>query len=205
MRYFFLLCVALFLVSCSNNQAEPTKPAENSPKIDQQENELQLYFKEDASTAFFEGEGNEFASYTEQTFWLAPNYVHIQVDNGGAIINKIYRITNEAIELVFREVEGVKQFDIAALDTYPVITTILKMPLEVGQSEGNWTIAEIDAQIDTPYRSFDHAVVIVTKDKDTTESNYYVRGYGLVKSVTEMVDGDETYVVTSTLKQLDVK
>ncbi len=200
MRYFFLLCTVLFLASCTNDL-----PTSENPPAEDQANELQLFFKEDGSTAFFEGEGNEFASYTEQTFWLNSNYVHVRVDNGGAIMNKVYRITNEAIELVFREVEGVAQFDLAALDTYPVLATILKVPIEVGQSEDKWTIRAIDAQVDTPYKMFDNAIIIITEDENSTETNYYIRGYGLVKSVTEMMNGDEVYTVSSTLRQLKME
>ncbi|MCT6925355.1 hypothetical protein [Metasolibacillus sp.] len=200
MRYFFLFCTMLFLASCSNE----TQPIE-SPPTEKQTNELQLFFKEDGSTAFFEGEGNEFASYTEQTFWLSSDYVHVRIDNGGATINKVYRITGTAIELIFQEVEDVAQFDEAALDTYQVISTLLKAPIDIGQSEDNWTITDTSAPIDTPYRTFDDAIVIVKEVENITETNYYVRGYGLVKSVTEMVDGDEAFVVSSTLKELEVE
>lgn len=190
----------LFLVSCSNE----TQPIE-SPPTEEQTNELQLFFKENGSTAFFEGEGNEFASYTEQTFWLSSNYVHVRIDNGGATINKVYRITDTAIELIFQEVEDVAQFDETVLDTYPVISTLLTIPIDIGQSEDNWTITDTAAQIDTPYRAFDDAIVVVKEDESIMETSYYVRGYGLVKSVTEMLDGDEVFVVSSTLKELETK
>ncbi|WP_107841607.1 hypothetical protein [Metasolibacillus meyeri] len=199
MRYFILLCALLFMTSCSNDKL----PIENPP-VEEQTNELQLFFKEDGSTAFFEGEGNEFASYTEQTFWLSSDYVHVRVDNGGVVINTVYRVTDTAIELVFQEAEDVAQFDATALDTYPVITTLLKAPIEVGQSEDHWAIADIAAQVDTPYRSFNNAVVVVMEIGNATETNYYVHGYGLVKSVIEIMEEYEIFIITSTLKELEV-
>ncbi len=60
----------------------------------------------DGSTAYFLGEGNEYATYTVHTKWLSDQYVALVEDNGGAALLKVFRVMNEEnkIDKVYDEI-----------------------------------------------------------------------------------------------------
>lgn len=66
------------------------------------------YFMPDGSTASFLGEGNEYASFTLRTVYLEGEHVAVYEDNGGTVALRVYRLAEDAIELVEEQVESTK-------------------------------------------------------------------------------------------------
>ena len=96
-----ILSLALLLIGCSD--VSNTETLNNTSGVEQQTPEqaaLASYFPPDGSTAYFQGEGNEFASFTLQTTYIDTQHIAQVEDNGGVTFLKIYRITDMAIELV---------------------------------------------------------------------------------------------------------
>lgn len=210
MRFIVMLSSLLLLASCNNTEKPvgeentTTTPVEQDveQKPEQQLTDLALFFKKDGTEAVYEGEGNEFAGYTEETSWLSDNIVQLIVDNGGVTLRKVYRITEDEISLIFNEVEDVAAFNISEANNYPSLSTILKKPLEVGQEYEEGQLTEVNATVETPYKTFYNAIVLVQETEEMTETRYYVPSYGLVKTVTEMKTDDQPFIVSSSLKEV---
>ncbi|TKI66831.1 hypothetical protein FC756_13925 [Lysinibacillus mangiferihumi] len=218
MRQIIFLCLALILVGCTNNskteRQEQTSLATNHDKTQTDEqNAKQLdaglitdYFPPDGSTAYFQGEGNEFASYTLQTSYIDKTSIAQIENNGGVILLKVYRITNAAIELVYMEAvdEAPTVPTAQEIATFPVIETILQQPLQVGHRFDGWVILSTTAAITTSFATF-HNVIELSKTKDNmTTTKYFAKGVGLIHTKDEMkTNKEEVFTVTSTLQKIE--
>lgn len=140
---------------------------------------LQLFFKEDQTKAIYLEEDSG-TSYTEKTFWLSESYVKTIVEKENNISYNIYRITNDAIELVYSGQTDTK-VSIAELDQMPVKHTILTLPIERGAVLEEWVLTNDNLQVVTPFETF-HQVVELTKEtQEQVIKQYYAPGFGLVK------------------------
>lgn len=190
-----------------NNNGE-NDHSENEPE--ETEGDLKCYFKPADSTATFIGDGNEFASYTERTKWLAENYVATIIDNGGAVVMKVYRVLDDKIILVMDElVEGTPEDatypDIGSLTGLPALEIYLAGPIEVGTTFGNWTIVETNMTLATPYQTFKNVLVIEETGEGFTNKKFFVEDYGVIKTESIMsLELSEEVIVTSTLENLSL-
>jgi len=220
-KLLLILSSLLVLNACSDKEQkdldeETTPPLE---EIDEQEGnefpeeaaaeiDFRRYFKPANSTASFKGEGNEFASYTEKTNWLGENYVATVINNGGAVIMKVYRVIDTQIELVMDElVEGMPEDanypDIATLDELPALEIYLAGPIEVGTTFENWTIIETGITLSTPYQTFNNVFVIEETGEGFSNKKYIVEDYGIIKTESVMsAELSEEVTVTSTLENI---
>ena len=213
----FLLVMILVFSGCSNK--EPTT-LDNSGStngtvgdnvVNESENEndgeipLSDLFMPDGSKAHYLGEGNEFAELDIQVTRPFENYIVIHENNGGSLVRHIYKIESDKISILEEmTVELQKDFPSQEeLDKLEPSGVYLQKPLETGTTFGTWTIIDTETTIDTPYKKFDHAIVIEQKTEDYTNRKYIVEGYGEVKreSIMHMDDGE--VVVTSTLSTIE--
>lgn len=213
-------CLLLLLIACQPiNQTSSTNEPNGdgndqqnqtiSPDEKQSEDvDLKKFLKPDKTTATFQGEGNEFASYTEKTFWLNDQYVGTIEDNGGITMMTVYKISDEKIDIIYREpVETDSNSpnfpDIADLQTMEPIETYLAKPIEAGATFGKWTIAATEETVETPYQSFDHVIVLEETGENYINRKYLAEGFGVIKTESIMdTDQGEKYTVTSTLETL---
>lgn len=231
MKKILLMLSSLFvLYACSNleekNIGDITSPSKNidedtdehvnsvdkngeNPEIIT-EIEFKRYFKPADSTATFIGDGNEFASFTEKTTWLAENYVATIINNGGAVTMKVYRVDENKIDLVMDElVDGMPEDSvfptIETLDGLSALETFLSGPIKVGTTFENWTIVETDIELVTPYQTFEHVFVIEESGEGFTNKKYIVTDYGVIKTEAIMTaDSSEEVIVTSTLEDISL-
>ena len=160
---------------------------------------LQLFFKEHQTTATFVGVGNEFASFSEETIWLTDHIVQTSIDNGGAFIYSVYRISEQAIELVY---EGVTEpnMTIEQIAKLPVIELYLALPLKQGTSFGSWTITDVDVTVNTPFKSFTDVIEVMKEIDGSTSYRYFAPGFGLIKQVESLEMGENMFKISSTLE-----
>nr|WP_106778913.1 hypothetical protein [Lysinibacillus timonensis] len=130
MKQILLSLSLLFLSAYTNDQANTEKPTSedilnetttqtNNVNSDEQDSSndyldsneadkinLTKFFLQDDSTAYFQGYGNEYASYTVHTKWLSDRYVALTENNGWAVILKIYRIADEQnkVDQIYNEI-----------------------------------------------------------------------------------------------------
>lgn len=208
----------LLLASCMQTESlsENNKPAESpinqqeaftSTEVEQDygkafENaaELQLFLYEDSSTVSFEGEGNEYASYTIKTDWLSDHYVRYEQDNGGVVLAKYYRIDSDGIYLVDQVADEAMVKTVTELENLPVLSTELMAPITIGTTFDGWTITATEASYTTPYDAFNKVIVLEKQTDTILERQYYVAGVGPVAYEFEMTDENgEVSMITSKL------
>ncbi len=232
MKHVLLIFTLLFLAGCTNDSVnsdkkntteettdnnqngtdagEPTEQNE-SDEVAKEDVDYTKFFMPDDSTAYFLGEGNEYAAYTVHTKWLSDHYVALVEDNGGAAKLKIYRVMdeNDKIDKVYDEIiEGlpneVQYPSVEKLNSLPLIETYLNGPLNVGTVIGNWKITQVGTTLDTPYQTFDHVFVLEETTEDFINRKYFVEGFGEVKRESIMhIEGEEDFIVTSTLEKIE--
>ncbi|MGN4125295.1 hypothetical protein ACMGD3_09845 [Lysinibacillus sphaericus] len=214
----FVLSLAILLVGCTTNkvteqQETPSKQAvtveaskfEKTAEAKAKEH-LASFFPPDGSTAYFAGQGNEFASFSLQTTYIDDTHITQIEDNGGVIILKVYRRTDSAIVLVYKAaVDNTPSLPTAQeAASFPVIEPILQLPFEVGNSFAGWTIQSTTATVDTGTKIY-HDVIQLTRTKDTmTTQKYFAKDVGLIRiEDTMQTDNEEPFVVTSTLRTIE--
>lgn len=196
-----VLTVALLLTGCNEEiKNEPVHP------IVQDQMSLLTFFPPDGSIAYFQGEGNEFASFTLQTTYLDPQHIAQVEDNGGVTLLKIYRITDSKIELIYREpVDSNPRLPSSTeVAAYPVLETVLQQPIQVGTSFQGWTIQSITAKVDTGTKVYSNVIQVTRTEDQFTTTNYFAQGVGLIKKEDRMEsDQEQPFVVTSTLQKIE--
>ena len=208
----FLACLVLTACSKKPTALDDTGSSEGAVAPNAENGEsatetsLSDYFLEDGAKAHFEGKGNEYAELDINFSRPYKNYVVVYEDNGGVLTRNIYRIEPENILLVSTSTASSKQ-DYPSqdeLDATETINVYLKTPFEKGAEFNGWTITETDIAVETPYKNFEHAMVIENTGEGFINRKYFVEGIGEVKRESIMnVEGEEEFVVTSTLKAID--
>ncbi|MFJ8235365.1 hypothetical protein ACIQ34_06380 [Ureibacillus sp. NPDC094379] len=166
------------------------------------------FYKPNQSTAYFLGEGNEFATLNVKTVWLSEKYVANVEDNGGVTLLRVFRILDDKIEIILEEViEGMRNEitypEVSALEAMQPIETYLAGPIEVGTQFGKWKIVKVDETLETPYKTFERVFVIEEKGDNFINKKYFVKGYGEIKRESIMqINQNEEYTVTSTLEKI---
>lgn len=184
---------------------KPVEETENDGE-EAEESSLSAYFMENGTTAHFKGEGNEFAELDIRTNYLEDNYVAVYEDNGGTTMLRVYRLTDERIELVEEQPEFYEEYTATAeeLDALEPISTYLEIPIELGDRVKDMEVMELDATVETPYETFENAVVLEQESEDgSLNRSYLVEGYGEVKREFIMEEGEEAFTVTSSLETIE--
>lgn len=215
-RILFYFSLAIILVGCTTNLNTNSQPSHSTKAHEQDGKEqatnrpfsslLASYFPPDGTTAYFQGEGNEFASYTLQTTYIDETAIAQVENNGGVTLLKVYRITNSAIELVYMEaVDEVPTLPTAhEIATFPVIETILQQPLEVGSRFNGWEILSTTASMPTGLTTFQDVIELIKTRDNITTSKYFAKGVGLIRTKDEMVTNNgESFIITSTLQKIE--
>lgn len=207
-----LVTITLFLMQPRStndvNEVTPTpSPSDQENGLVNEEGEQELplplrnYFKQDGDVAHFLGFGNEYAEFTETTTWLFDEYIEIQENNGGAEIQRVYRIKQDAIELVYEEVieEEQNTFTMAQLNQLESLQTILKWPIIDGATIDNKTVS-YPVTYQTPYKNYENLIQVSEEVEGGKNNFYYADGDGLVAKEFIMDDG---YEVTSVLETIN--
>ena len=186
----------------TNEETEESAEESNTDEIDPFS-----FFMADGTTAHFEGVGIEFAALTIRTEYLEEDYVALYEDNGGTTLLKVYRLSDDRVDLVKDEAEFHDDYTPTSeeLDELEVISTYLEFPLEVGDTFGERTVIETGATVETPYETFDNAIVLESKESEnTTNTWYFVEGYGEVKrEFVSQEEGEDEFKVTSSLESME--
>ena len=162
--------------------------------------DLKSYFRKSGDVSYYEGIGSDIATYKVETSWLSEHYVQHLITNDGALVQRIFRITENEIQLIYNQEinEPPISFDSDELDQLPTIDILLKTPLKDGHTFEGKTVS-FPETVDTPIGSFDNAVKISEQMEDGVNDIYYVPNEGMVKTVYSFDDGGE---VTSVLRSV---
>ena len=175
----FILIVLLTPVIYSNGEVS----------YDSKDYNLRSYFPLNPSMQFsFKGEGIEYASFKRNIMYVDNEYLQLTDDNGGTVVVKIYKVTDEKIIELYSEGEFYEEKNlIPEIEGNKKGNIILKTPLEVGNKweseEQKREIVLVKQIINVPAGAF-HQVIKVKISY--TESNnigyeYFAPNIGLIK------------------------
>lgn len=192
-----VLLLMIIIPGCAKK--EPEKPA--AP-------ELRTYFPLTQGSSWeYEGEGNEYASFTREVLFAEGNRGQIWENNGGTASTAVFETSADAVTRINSLPETYEPGNMLRQEPKEN-TPILKAPLEVGNK---WTkdgvdreIVALDAVVSSPAGTFEDCLKIKITNTEAPEAvvyEYYKQNVGLVKR--EFISGETT--VTSTLAKYTVK
>lgn len=159
------------------------------------------YLLPDSSKSHYQGNGNEYAELDVQVYHPYEEFVMIYENNGGALLRKLYKVEKERILILEEKHVDIEENapSVAELKNMEVTGIYLQKPFEKGATFGKWTIVETDATVDTPYKKFEHVIVIEEKGENYTNRKYFAEGFGEVKreSLMTQKDGNDLLVSSS--------
>ncbi len=175
-----ILIILVLITACEN---KPNVPDNNN----QDEYSAEDYFPVVENTKYsYQGEGNEFASYTVYIDYISNNRFQTRTNNGGTETIKVYEFKDNQLtelyskgETYFREDFTNREFQEGSVVLKPPYTGELK-------------------QIVTQQGNFD-AIEVTTESGNGTTTNYYAKDVGLVKSIFK----SGTSEVSSTLTDVE--
>lgn len=187
-----------------NNNNNSNSEEEKQDKVDKTAIKDYYPFAED-KVYRYEGEGNEYASYTTYTEYIEGNKAQYRTSNGGTDVVKVLEHQDGQLVILYSAEETYYRENMInrGPDKEEII---LKEPLEKGTE---WTLSDgrkryisnEEVNISTPLGEY-KALEVTTEGKNDAIKDYYVKGIGLIKSVFTSNEADG-YEVTSTLSKID--
>lgn len=223
-RFWVPSLIVLLLSACGSKPVMPevgtpeseTKIPENvdqaaennieAEEPDGNEADLYAYFMEDGTIAKYKGEGNEYAALTLRTTYLPEGHIAVYEDNGGTVTLRVYRLGGNRAELVKEEPEFYEEYTPTAeeLQALKPISLYYQLPIAMGDVVKGMAVIQTDAQVETPYRNFDGAILLEQTGEDGAMlRSYFVKEFGEVKREFRMTEGEEEYIVTSSLESIE--
>lgn len=153
------------------------------------------------STWKYQGEGNEYASFSREVLFTKGNLAQVREDNGGTVSAAIYETTDLAVTRIFFQGEAYDRDNL--LNQQPNETKIiLKEPLVVGttwgEPGGQRQIVDVNATVDTPAGEFANCIKVEIAGEHSTLFEYFKEGVGMVKR--EFIDKESGNRITSSLE-----
>jgi len=150
----------------------------------------------------YEGQGNEFASYTTFVDYINNDKIQIRTNNGGSEFVTVLQNLDGTLTQVYLAPEMYFKEDLTGQPSDPS-DILLKEPLAQGTK---WTLEDgsqreitgTKVAVETPYGNFDALEVTTTKDGQIIQKQYYALNTGLVKDI-QYAGTDE---ISSSLKEM---
>lgn len=200
------LFFVLLLTACQAEEVqEPTDESAQQTPFQKEALLLSDFFLPNNTTATFRGEGNEYASYTLRTIHPYDNYVITYEDNGGTIVHRIYRLTEENIGLLAENGEAYTEGipTLKSLEAMDIIDIYMATPIEVGTEFNEWKIVSIDETVETKVQRYEGVIAIErTEAPGNVTRKYFAKGVGEIKSEFIMPAEDEDITVTSVIDNI---
>lgn len=153
----------------------------------------------------YEGEGNEYASYTARVEFSENNRFQVTEDNGGTVMANIYEVKEDSIVHVYQMGESYDHKNLLK-EKSNIEEVLIKKPIKAGNKwiseENTYEIMDTKATITVPFGTYNDCLLIKRTYKDGSEQYlHYKDGVGLVQS--EFRSGD--FKVFSRLKDFSSK
>ena len=207
-----LISSLVFMSGCKSlvdNDNNPPKEQNNTqdpvPNDDQDEAKYKIedYYPFKPNIKYtYEGNGNEYASYTTFVDYLKDNRIQLRVDNGGTVAAKVIENKDGNLQVIRSTGEVYYREDLTSKEGN-ISEILLKEPLVKGTSwtlpDGNKRyISNTDVEVTTPLGTY-KTIEVTTEGKDYKNTDYYALNIGLVKTV---YDSNGT-TVTSSLSKIE--
>lgn len=195
------------IVTLPPEEVEDEDTAGTDSQTDIEERKLMDYYPIQADTEYvYEGEGNEYASYTRYLDYVdtEKNKLQSRTNNGGTETVRVIELRDGKLSVVYKVDECYYRDSFMDKTFDPAASEVLLMEPLIKGTEWNLPdgrkryISELEVQIDTPSGKY-KALEVTTKEQGGTNKDYYAPGVGLVKSIYSS-DGLE---VTSSLSKIN--
>lgn len=181
---------ALLFVSCGGADiVTDGEPETNHESVQPHQAKAEDFFPFRENTRYeYEGEGNEYASYTVLTEFILSDTVQQRINNGGTEIVKVFRAAEGKVTELLSIGETYYRENFLAANYFDGGRILLAGPIEEGASwafdGGTKTITDTAFDIATPTGNY-KAVEVTTADAEgeVFGLDYWAAGIGLVKSV----------------------
>ncbi|MEG6520438.1 TapB family protein [Desulfotomaculum sp. 1211_IL3151] len=192
LTWFFILLLALFYLY-------RVAPIFVSPS--ESKNLRDFFPMTKGSTWEYQGEGNEYASFSREVLFLQDNKAQLREDNGGTVSISVLQVTDQEISRIYFQGEAYEDTNVINQEPNDH-TIILKLPLSVGTKwdvpHGNREIVSINATVETPAGSFTNCIKVKVTQENSTIFEYFKQDVGLVKREffsegTQVTSSLETY------------
>lgn len=176
---------------------------DESPEIASQYNLADFFPDTTDNLYIYEGEGIEFASYTQFTDYADGNRKQIRENNGGTETVKVLELRDEEIAVLFSLPEIYYRENLLE-ESGAVSEVLIKAPLQVGnrwelEDGSERSITDADIAVETPAGTFE-AIEITTMYEDGESRDYYAPDVGLIQSV-YVSEGIETSSILSEIQE----
>ena len=197
-----ILLSLMLLSSCAKKNVQPSE-GNQSPPPEKLEHTIKDYYVYKENTKYvYEGQGNEYASYTVFIDYKSGNRVQLRSNNGGTEMVKVLENQDGELRILLSRGESYYRENLTQV-TNGNMEILLKEPLLVGT---NWTLSDsrkrfisnLEVNLTTPLGSY-KTLEVTTEGKEGKTLDYYAPNIGLVKSVFT-ANGVE---VSSTLTRLE--
>lgn len=207
---FGMILLLVLAAGCAQTAAppagnEPAAPGNNAPHP--AAITVQSYFPVTAGSSWtYQGEGNEYASFTREVIFSRDNRGQFKESNGGTVSSAVFEVSPDAVTRIFFKGEEyqpdnlLNRPDFIGNDN----TILIKAPLTAGTT---WTnaaiekrIVSLDATVATPAGKFEKCLQVEAYTPDSVVTEFYKENVGLVKR--EFKSGDA--VISSSLLQYKV-
>ena len=196
-KLLYLISVsALILTSCNNGNISEEPDNINTMKIED-------FFPLTENTKYtYDGEGNEFASYTVYTDYINNNRIQTRTNNGGTEIVKVFEVGNGKLTELFSRGETYFRENFTD-DEYSDGKILLQEPITEGSSwssgeNSKTTITDVSKEVVTHQGNIE-AIEVTTEDNRGITIEYYAKGKGLIKAINEG-EGYKNSSVLSTIE-----
>lgn len=187
----------------TDDEVDEEKPVEESVNQD-----LEAWVPRIENALYtYNGEGNEFASFTRYPQFNQENYYQVAISNPGTTVVEILEYREDEIVRTFQMGEVYYRDNFTSIGTTDGDTAeeaVLKLPIEVGTSwsgtESTYEITAVNYEVEVPAGTYETIEVTNTFEESVTK-RYYAEDVGLVLEVTELEDGE----VSSELEAIETE
>jgi hypothetical protein len=193
---FISIALAMIFTACDNPAPQPEEPVNEEASVKD-------YYPITENTKYsYEGEGNEFATFTVLVDYISDDRIQIRTNNGGTESVTVLEVRDDRLSVLYSRGETYFRQNFLK-DQHEGRKILLKAPLKEGNSwdydeNTKAVITGLSKEVVTPLGNYEAVEVTLESDKGKTV-NYYAKDVGLVKTVSS----GEGYEVSSTLSSVE--
>ena len=200
-----VIVLILLMCSCSASAPVPT-PIGNNSNSELASASISDFFPIHENTQLiYQGEGNEYASYTVYPDYAGNDRLQQRIDTGGTTVVRVIEITRDRAVIVFSKGDVTYRQNMLDEGANPP-EVLLKAPIQTGTawllSDGRIrTITGVGVQLDTPSGVYE-SIEVTTEGPYGRTTDYYTKDVGLVKTAYATENGSVTSVLARVEKDV---
>lgn len=188
----------MVLTACDNISPPPESPDNNTEELS-----LEDYYPIKENTKYsYQGQGNEFATYTVFVDYATENRIQTRTNNGGTESVNVLELKDDQLTLLYSRGETYFRHNFL-VNEYDGGKILLKGPIKEGNSwdydeNTKATITSVSKDIVTSLGNY-QAIEVTIEGEQGKTVNYYAKDIGLIKTITS----GQAYEVSSTLSSIE--